>query len=265
MIISTEDEMTESLSIKFASCLRKEMDQKGISNKNLALILNKKESYIDDLFSGNKIFNLKLLSEIESKLKINFNISLVSFVESKNINKEKIEAFEYSVSEFIKWKMDYNKNIYSSDELFNKQNDFSKIKVMKLLFFMTAINSNQNNLLKIFNKFYAMPYGHVEHDIHENISELKRYKISNYKLIIKKNFKENFDLSLSLKDEIDSSIKLLKEAHFGLINYKPFDLVDLSYKWRSWRVVYNTARLNDKFSGLIPHDLIRKEPKIFFI
>jgi hypothetical protein len=95
---------------------------------------------------------------------------------------KKIEAFEYLLFELVNWFM--NKKNISNYEDFNKNNDLNKLKVIKLHFFVTAINSNNNNLLEVFNKFCAMPYGHVESDIYNSLGKLNFFTVDVKKLII---------------------------------------------------------------------------------
>jgi len=67
----------------------------------------------------------------------------------------KIKYFEYFVSHLIKQTKDYEEF---------KNNDFSILKVQKLLFLSCAVNVK---LLDIFDNWYAMPYGHIEKDIYD--------------------------------------------------------------------------------------------------
>jgi len=69
----------------------------------------------------------------------------------------KIDAFEYLV---------YQLQMWHEKESESNQNDLSVLKVLKLLFFVSAVDTKQdseNTLLdKVFTNFVAMPYGHVE-------------------------------------------------------------------------------------------------------
>jgi len=68
-------------------------------------------------------------------------------------------AFEYLMDCFIDW----YKSIRNDNSYFCS---FTKLKVIKLLFFASAVNANSqnHNLLGVFNKFVAMPFGPVESD-----------------------------------------------------------------------------------------------------
>ena len=74
---------------------------------------------------------------------------------------KKEEAFKYIVYQIINWWIKENKNVDFAE------NNLGKLKVMKLLFFTVSSSSNRNDsgLLKIFNNWHALPYGHVEKDI----------------------------------------------------------------------------------------------------
>lgn len=50
------------------------MKQEGLSKKNLAEKLDTSKSYITQLFSGDKLLNIKTLAKIEQNLNINFAI-----------------------------------------------------------------------------------------------------------------------------------------------------------------------------------------------
>ena len=66
----------------------------------------------------------------------------------------KIKYFEHFVSRLVK-------QTANLDEF--RKNDYSQVKVMKLLFFTCCTDTE---LLKVFDNWHALPYGHVEKDIH---------------------------------------------------------------------------------------------------
>ena len=178
---------------------------------------------------------------------------------------KKIEAFEYLLFELVNWFM--NKKNISNYEDFNKNNDLNKLKVIKLHFFVTAINSNNNNLLEVFNKFCAMPYGHVESDIYNSLGKLNFFTVDVKKLIINdlntidsncfKNVEE------IIKNQIKESIEKLKITNPNIINYNALDLVELSHTWFSWKSMISFARSNNRNSELIPSNIIKDEIKNF--
>lgn len=75
----------------------------------------------------------------------------------------KKQAFEYLLNGLLQW--------FSNGELYKNSNSFSRVKVLKLLFFVAVIkDADGNDLLDIFDKFYAMPHGPVESDIYNYMS-----------------------------------------------------------------------------------------------
>ncbi len=175
-------------------------------------------------------------------------------------NNIKFSAFEYLVSKLCDWYFENNGD--------NLSNDLSKLKITKLLFFTAAISSNRNEegLLSIFNNFVALPYGHVESDVYENMDDSVCYSITKNGLILKSRAHINeINLSFEIKMQIDEAISKLKAVNCKLINYKAFDLVDISHKWSSWKMMYSLARKNGKYSMKIPKEMIMTELKTFVI
>lgn len=171
---------------------------------------------------------------------------------------DKNQAFEYYVVKLLEW---YNEKAGDVEN-----NDLSTLKVLKLLFFGTAISTEEagaNTLLdNPFNRFYAMPYGHVESEIYDSIRK-KRFDnltINNVNSIINPalNFQEG-----DIKNKIDLSIAKLKEANSNLILMTSFELVELSHRWYSWQFYFNKAQRNGSFSELIPAEMIKLEQKFF--
>lgn len=98
----------------------------------------------------------------------------------------KEKAFECFVLGIIKWWSE--KNPKKEWE----QNDLSTLKILKLLFFASAVGSNSkggDGLLKIFDNWVAMPYGHIEKDIYDLIrhkkGEFSFFIISDKRMILK--------------------------------------------------------------------------------
>jgi uncharacterized phage-associated protein len=175
-------------------------------------------------------------------------------------------AFEYVVFKLIEWFKTQNQ--IATDAAFNQANDLTKLKVIKLHFFSSAVNSKSNRLLDLFNNFYAMPYGHVESDIYNTINDLERYSISNNSLTIKPQYIEQLsasfnDFDASYKQEIDTAILNLSAENKTLIKYPALDLVELSHNYFSWKCMFNIARSQDRYSEPIPSQLIKEETKFF--
>lgn len=78
---------------------------------------------------------------------------------------DKIEAFDYMLHLFEKWR-DNHETI--------KGKPFPKLTAMKLLFLAAAPKKDRgDDLLDIFDNFYAMPYGPVESDVYNAMCEDK--------------------------------------------------------------------------------------------
>ena len=109
----------------------------------------------------------------------------LGFVKLKYKNSKKQQYFEYVVLQLADWWIKSNPN--KSFE----ENDLGRLKIYKLLFFISSCKTNagDDGLLNIFNNWVATPYGHVELDI-QNIDkylkgEFDKFTITNSKLIIK--------------------------------------------------------------------------------
>lgn len=179
--------------------------------------------------------------------------------------RNKILAFEYVLFKLTEWFMKEN-NLSSYTE-FDQSNDLNKLKVIKLHFFVSAVNSNKNHLLGTFDKFYAMPYGHVESDIYNSLDELTHFIIDTKRLLVSDVVVLDSNcfnaLSTEVKTDIDDSISSLKTININLINYNALELVELSHNWFSWQSMYDYARKNHRNSELIPISLIKEENKVF--
>lgn len=98
---------------------------------------------------------------------------------------KKEQAFEYLVPQIAKWWVEQNPSKKFED------NDLSTLKILKLLFFISAVKSNRENdgLLNIFDRWVAMPYGHIERDVYQMIKGkkgiFKNFVISNGPLVLK--------------------------------------------------------------------------------
>lgn len=177
-------------------------------------------------------------------------------------------AFEYFLCELIKWDMEARS---LSD--FNKNNDLSILKALKLLFFTVAVDAkDENSLLEnIFDNFHAMPLGHVELDIYNQYTDLKYFQIDRKSVQLKNiswndvqaSFNaENIDLSNFQKSKIKTAISELKSRRFNLILEKAFNLVELSHTWNSWISTFNSSF--SKVAYIRP-DLIRNDFQNFEI
>lgn len=216
---------------------------------------------------------LKLVLDIRNKKSLKQNMLSKLRINSEEFKKKQISndddlvkkqiAFEYIIKRCLSWYRDVNGD---------KENDLCTLKLFKLLFFISAVRSNtenKNNLIdSVFNNFYAMPYGHIEYDIYNLCKklkgELKYFTLSDNKLVEKENFyKLDSEIDSDIRKEIDLSISELRIKNSDIINYKPFELINLSHCWYSWKKSYYNARGNNIFSKKIPIDDMKIECKIF--
>src|SRR5690606_17938390 len=88
--------------------------------------------------------------------------------------------FELFLHHLVDWFCEYY-NISRVDFNLHVRNDLSKLKVIKLHFFACSTDKES---LRIFDQFYAMPFGHVESDVYNFLGELNDFYIDNRKLTI---------------------------------------------------------------------------------
>ncbi|HIY76400.1 MAG TPA: DUF4065 domain-containing protein [Candidatus Sphingobacterium stercorigallinarum] len=170
----------------------------------------------------------------------------------------KIESFEYFLKGLVGWFCDFY-TIDNADFNDHPQNNLSKLKVIKLHFFAS---STSTDMLDLFDDFHAMPYGHVESEIYRSLSKLQFAEVTNTKLVIT-DIKSFNEVSVGQSEVVDNSISTLKELNSQLISFSPFDLVELSHKWFSWRYNFEIAKKDGSFSRPISKELIKKEEKYY--
>lgn len=172
----------------------------------------------------------------------------------------KIILFEYFLRKLVEWHCEYYKSDVANFNT-HPSNNLSKLKVIKLHFFAC---STYEDALNIFNGFHAMPYGHVESDIYNKLDTLQFCRVTNNKLIIN-DLRSLMNFSPQYKDIIDISIQRLRDFNQSLISLEPFELVELSHKWFSWRYNFQKARESGSYSRPINNELILKEEKFYSI
>lgn len=172
----------------------------------------------------------------------------------------KLLAFEYFVYSIIRY---YKENLNMSED--EALSNLDRLRTNKLLFFVSANSSSEKDLgiLSIFNKFYAVPFGHTEYDVDDAI----RYdKLLFYKIGLTTSIKNNTDFSeldTDIKDRIDSVIVSLLDPNNHLLTCRSFELVDLSHAWYSWKETYKMARSINRTSLPIGNKVIQKETKFY--
>lgn len=160
---------------------------------------------------------------------------------------DKFVYFECIVSSLIEWYKSVMGEGYSEEKM---EEHFSRIVVLKLLFFVAAVkNKEGKDLLDVFDNFYAMQYGPVEGNIYtEIVNETGRIEHFRFpvsptpKLVIYR--KQEIETSDQCREEVDSAIVSLREKNKKLITYSGVELIKLSHRWMCWRVAIRLARLH---------------------
>lgn len=163
----------------------------------------------------------------------------------------KISIFEEILYHLNQWYEEVNPE---------KENDLSILKVMKLLFFVSGVDS-ENHLFDVFDKFQAWQYGHVEAGIYNAYSE-KSGNFGNFTLDRNRlEFKEGYQPgSNSFSEKIRTNIERIKKINSDLISYDAFRLVDISHSYLSWDIYYN--KLNKRYEDM-EKEMLKYEPKYY--
>ncbi|KQR65343.1 type II toxin-antitoxin system antitoxin SocA domain-containing protein [Pedobacter sp. Leaf176] len=173
----------------------------------------------------------------------------------------KLTAFDYFVNQIVDWYVEQGGDL--------ENNDLSKLKLTKLLFFTCAASTDPENpaLLETFDNFYALPYGHVESDIQDQMENSLFFNITKTTLYSKPGTGEYQvqDVTQDVQDQISGAVAILKFVNADLVRMGAFDLVDLSHRWQSWKSVFSLAQQYGKYSMKIPREMIMNEPKIFWL
>ena len=170
----------------------------------------------------------------------------------------KMQCFEYLVYKFADW----HYQVCPSEDPYLA---LSKLKLFKLHFFASAVNADKENdgLLNLFDKFYALPYGPVESNVYDDLQSTYMFTITNVNVVRKQENLNYFDEINNYKPILDKAVKDLRSKNENLITYSAMDLVEISHKWYSWKTVFNMARSMNKFSLPIPKAIIKNEFKYF--
>ena len=175
------------------------------------------------------------------------------------INKTiKKDSFEYLLNELLNWyeEVASQKSIAS----------FTRVKTLKLLFFVSAIKDDSGmDLLDIFDNFYAMPHGPVESDIYNFMSgdSLEYFSFADIYMSKKKDYKIPSGLDRDIITRIDNAVSCIRIVNPRIIALGAFDLVDISHKWSVWRNSMRVAELLGKSSQFMSIDAIRSNLQIF--
>jgi uncharacterized phage-associated protein len=174
----------------------------------------------------------------------------------------KIFCFEYMLFQLMEWYRDLRPSQ-------NPLNSFTRLKSLKLLFFVATVEASESNegLLSIFDNFYAMGNGPVESDVYNAMVEntMSIFDFSDRCPLQKCEVEDStFDaIDRDVKEQIQHSIKILRERNPSIILYTPFQLVELSHTRESWSVAMEIASLLGKGSAKMNKFLMQSENKSF--
>ncbi|MDC7142398.1 type II toxin-antitoxin system antitoxin SocA domain-containing protein [Bacteroides finegoldii] len=175
--------------------------------------------------------------------------------------KLKILYFEYIIHLLLQW----HKEIYSN---VNPIASFTRLKSLKLLFLVSSVNATQDNngLLDIFDKFYAMQHGPVESDVY-NAMVTSQTHIFDFKerITALKSLDTNAfsQIPEEIKNKIEEAILSLKKRNKFIVTYKSFELVEITHKWESWQIALGIAQILGKGSELMSTESIKNDFKYF--
>jgi uncharacterized phage-associated protein len=158
---------------------------------------------------------------------------------------------------------------YFLDKLYNQigdNNDLSIVKTQKLLYFLSNSYSvgGKYPLFDVFDKFYALPYGHVESEIYKaskgELGGLLNFKIDRFGL--ERTIPKSNIVTINEKTElIDKAFNNLLKTEL-LVKSSSY-LVDLSHCHDSWIKNHRLAKLANKLSHPIDKSELNSEMKYF--
>lgn len=167
--------------------------------------------------------------------------------------KLKRAAYEYVVSKLLEW----------GGYIDSKSYEVNKLGLNQLLFLVAIIKDEEgNDLLDIFDSFYATPTGVAECDISflNRKDKLLAYRIKD-RSIEKKGGR--IILKRKIKNRIDKSIYLLRKKNEDLIKYNPFRLVGIVKLYHSYKMAYDYAEFCGNLKEIMEIDSIREDCQIF--
>lgn len=178
----------------------------------------------------------------------------------------KIKYFDYFISQIVVFNSEGSIDNCKVENAV-KRYRLSRLKLLKLLFFLSVIDIDKKYLVDdVFDNFHAMPYGPVESDIYNQIDKIPHYFIGNKSISLKDTTKivtyQNED-SDEIYQRIREGLKELYKKNSALFTMSSYDLVELSHKADSWRIIYSEAQRNGKFSQPMSPAII-KSTTVYF-
>lgn len=172
-------------------------------------------------------------------------------------------VFEYLVFRLNEWKLKLEKEKI-------KVPVFTKLRLQKILFLICAWKAESTNrkLLKIFNQFYALPYGPVEMDIYEAMKNHIAFQYINFdgNECIYNNLEESMFVSVSkeYRNLIDEAVDDFSNDHRQYLTMPVFDLVDITHRWSAWKITMDIATfLGNKKEKMSVECICRSSIKAF--
>lgn len=186
---------------------------------------------------------------------------------------DKIRYFHYFISKIVlemKGMSSFEEALSSDYKALVHTCDLSKLKLLKLLFFAVVVDAldtkNPTALLdSVFDNFSAMPYGPVESDIYSKLDSIENYSFTKNSMSLssKMNIFKYDDLNSDFLSQIDQSIALLMEKNQDILSMSAFDLVELSHKAVSWRIVFAEAKRKGIYSAKMSSEIIKSTATYF--
>lgn len=171
--------------------------------------------------------------------------------------------FEYLIFRLNEWKLKLEK-----DNI--KVPLFTKLRLQKILFLVCAWKAESTNrkLLKIFNQFYALPYGPVEMDIYEAMKNRKYFHNICFdgNECIYENLDESMFVGVSkeCRSLIDEAVDDFSKDHRQYLTMPVFDLVDITHRWSAWKITMDIATfLGNKKEKMSEECICRSTIKAF--
>lgn len=176
---------------------------------------------------------------------------------------DKFISFEYLLYRFMQWYEELN---HINDETHHQfLCEFTRLKALKLLFLVSAIRDrNGNNLLYLFNNFYAMQHGPVESDIYNAMVQdsFRYFRFQNRQTSFKQQTLSELE-HIENRECLDNAISSLRQANSEIVSCPAMDLVEITHKWISWKSAYMVAQMLGKGSQFMPTEMIENSNEFF--
>lgn len=172
---------------------------------------------------------------------------------------DKIKAFDYMLHLFFQWRN-------SHKELGDTKLGF--MMAQRLLFLASAPKEDGGeDLLDIFDNFYAMPDGPVEADIYNVLEEdrLPLFTNKNRKFELREGV-EPYDpkrYNGELYNRVRHAVDDLRKKNEKLILLNPFEVCAITQSWYAWNIAMDFAEFMGQMSAKMSIDSIRDSSKIF--